>query len=121
MKRLLIDKKHIMDDIETQHRLWGDEYDVKQVLREIDNAVTFDAPDVNAWKWIPVTERLPEKNDVVLVWCESFAREFPCYAIGSLEKGEFWFISLTCGRMSFPVTQREVVAWMPLPEPPKGE
>ena len=59
-------------------------------------------------KWIPVSERLPEKHERVIV-CdvrEDFrdAWEF---------EGEGWFNGL------WTLEKEEVTHWMPLPEPPK--
>ena len=62
-------------------------------------------------KWIPVTERLPEEYETVLV-CSG----------GYVEPG--W---LGCDRVFYTHDKYEsdtiydVTHWMPLPEPPKGE
>ena len=63
-------------------------------------------------KWIPVTERLPEKNTSVLVY----------YKHG---RNIFWydekdgFCDIDQYGMNCP--DGTVTHWMPLPEPPKGE
>ena len=74
-----------------------------QLRRELDAAVA-DLP-----KWIPVTERLPEKSDEYLVYCGEY--DGVCvlnYEI--LETKSKW-------RSRW----KEVTHWMPLPEPPKEE
>ena len=72
----------------------------------IANGVTI-ATDNN--KWIPVTERLPERYQNVLTVRED--RKIRFDAIGSLDVWyeERWH------------TGNPVTHWMPLPEPPKGE
>ena len=66
-------------------------------------------------RWIPVTERLPEEGESVLVfgyWHEKF-QPLMCY-LSPHRKGE-WFTTVA-GQQVYTVTH-----WMPLPEPPKGE
>lgn len=68
----------------------------------IANGVTFQ-------QWIPVTERLPECGERVLVLVDSCA-VFEAYLSIShkwVRYGSFWIDGIT--------------HWMPLPEPPKGE
>lgn len=52
-------------------------------------------------KWIPVTERLPDTEDVFLCWSKDLADMMFCYT------SDF--------------KQMEVTHWMQLPQPPKGE
>lgn len=61
--------------------------------------------------WIPVTERLPEHFEPVLLW-ES--NEEDVYT-GELDANDEWFIA------GFPFENFTFTHWMPLPEPPKGE
>lgn len=66
-------------------------------------------------KWIPVTERLPEINTMVLVMDEAHDM-----AVGSLEKlwdGEVW----VCPFADVDDEQCPITHWMPLPEPPKED
>lgn len=51
--------------------------------------------------WIPVTERLPDAEDVFLCWSKELADMMFCYT------SDF--------------KHMEVTHWMPLPEPPKEE
>ena len=60
------------------------------------------ANGVTVQKWIPVSERLPEKNNEVLVY-----------------DGKFVF-SKSFLDVSY-VSKYGVTHWMPLPQPPKGE
>ena len=57
--------------------------------------------DIEYSRWIPVSERLPEEDELYLVYTEE--QPFVC----EFENGEF-FID-------------DVLAWMPLPEPYKAE
>ena len=56
--------------------------------------------------WIPVTERLPEKNGAYLVTAEGFPVSIKFYSADSYGWGEEW--------------RRVITAWMPKPEPYKG-
>ena len=67
-------------------------------------------------RWIPVTERLPEKNKVVLIYVRSMSRGGESYTIGSCSNG-CWFTESGVGLLSYPNSNRyEVLAWRPLPE-----
>ena len=79
------------------------------------------ANGVTVQKWIPVSERLPEKFKTVLVYCKNKTiRGGTVCHIGSCDNG-FWFLARQAGTESFPDLEWEVTHWMPLPEPPKGE
>ena len=58
-------------------------------------------------KWIPVTERLPEDGQWVLVW----------------ESGRFAYVDkMHNGKWMIADSNYAIIYyWMPLPEPPKGE
>ena len=70
-------------------------------------------------EWISVKERLPEDGKEVLCWYEyfrygSYNRMFQTYGIGQC------YNKMWCGEVANGIRAR-VIAWMPLPEPPKGE
>lgn len=69
--------------------------------------------------WIPVEDRLPENNKLVLVWARSTARGADEWSLGSCDKG-FWVLGSYGGSLVFP-SQLEAVAWRPLPEPYRPE
>ena len=70
-----------------------------------------------AQKWIPCEEGLPEPNMAVLGYAPAFDNIYAVY------------YDSVCGWMTwspvydnpFPSCQGEIVAWIPLPEPYKGE
>ena len=72
----------------------------------LDNGVTVQ-------EWIPVTERLPEKGQEVLV----FDTRENWTGFAWLRPDETW----TALGFDFPFDLGEVTHWMPLPQPPKGE
>ena len=69
-----------------------------------------DVPDILVGKWIPVTERLPDTEDRVLVCCKT-KKGLQTINMAYLFNGT-WHGQ---GSMS------GVTHWMPLPELPKGE
>ena len=69
--------------------------------------------------WIPCSERMPEDFKSVLCYAKSIARSPDTMFVGSQKHG-CWFLQSSIGTESFP-TQYEVIAWMPLPEPWRGE
>lgn len=71
----------------------------------------------NAVPWIPVTERLPERNKSVLLCMKSRTLRIGiCIQTGSYDNG-FWFVQGAAGYESLATFEFRVLAWMPLPEP----
>lgn len=62
--------------------------------------------DCNLPKWIPVTDRLPEKHERVLVYSKATRMG---RSIDFINSDGNWY------------TTSQVTHWMPLPEPPKEE
>lgn len=86
-----------------------------KVLRETSDTPAADvAPVVH---WIPADEKLPPEGQAVLCWCEffrfgSYNRMFRTYGIGYQYSG-MWGGEAAQGR------DAKILAWMPLPNPPK--
>lgn len=60
---------------------------------------------INEWRWIPITERLPEeRGEYLITTTDGLVNK--CFFIG---KGERYFFGM----------HEYVTAWMPLPEPYK--
>jgi hypothetical protein len=74
----------------------------------------------NTVQWIPVAERMPERNKSVLLCMKSrSSRTGMCIQTGSYDNG-FWFIQGAAGYESLATFEFHVLAWMPLPEPYRG-
>lgn len=70
-------------------------------------------------EWIPCSERLPENNQSVLVYLESRTiRGGHIHSIGGYQNN-VWFIRSGVETESYPNSEWNVIAWMPLPEPYK--
>lgn len=86
-----------------------------KVLREVSDAPAADvAPVVH---WVLTDEKLPPEGQDVLCWYEyfrygAFNRMYQTYGIGFQFNGN-WGGEVANGRSA------KVLAWMPLPEPPK--
>lgn len=72
------------------------------------------ANGVAVQKWIPVTERLPEKHTIVLCYKDG-QRRLGCYIGAEYGKGVAAFRHPK-DQFAFGVTH-----WMPLPEPPESD
>lgn len=68
-------------------------------------------PTEKVGQWIPVSERLPEDKQSVLVWCPQYKNIYCAY----LEKEQWWIFGAFVQ-----IVPNGVVAWMPLPEPYKA-
>lgn len=82
-------------------------------------AVIQGMPTVNAERWIPCSERLPEKKRKTYWVCTDTEYQCECRWTNNrfgLGESDNW------GWSYFDTPQyTEVIAWMPLPEPYKGE
>ena len=68
-----------------------------------------DAKDTNVLgKWIPISEHLPEDNTNVIV----------CFYSGTVTEMRYWGNGIFQG--IYEHTAKTIVAWMPLPEPYRG-
>lgn len=90
---------------ELSMKLHGDEAAIVGMKREIERMVVADKP-----RWIPVTERLPNENDNVLIYGEWTGASGTKYR-------EIWLTDLK----GFLHQGYKPIAWMPLQEPPKEE
>lgn len=109
----------ILDPETTQEELkkYGDGYLRREEVRFAVGQLAAD--ELRKRKWISVEDRLPENGEYVLCWYEYFRygnynRLFQTYGIGYQFNGN-WGGEVAQGR------QTKVIAWQPLPEPPKED
>lgn len=98
--------------------LGGESGIIAEAFEDLANELE-DFPAVSVPQWISVKDRLPENGEHVLCWYEyfrygDFNAMFAAYGIGYCYNGH-WGGEVANG------TKARVLAWMPLPEPPKGE
>lgn len=102
-------------------RYWGSNTSEEIADNLLDNGVTVQ-------EWIPVTERLPERDKEVLLIVHGW--EDRLYYTGCLHRQEAersWLTGIESKASDWEIWgfsySREpiVTHWMPLPEPPKGE
>ena len=70
-------------------------------------------------KWIPVSERLPEEEELVLIICKNGARFVGYYKRFHYNNEISWGIKTALNSTRW-LNKGRVTHWMPLPEPPKG-
>lgn len=75
-----------------------------QMVRGMESDSCEHVEKIEQFKWIPVTERLPDRNDMVIAFYPTMRG-----TSGEMQIHKAWAMSETCTH------------WMPLPEPPKGE
>ena len=72
----------------------------------------------DAFKWIPVTERLPEKYEKVLALTQSkMSGDYNTWLIWYTPQSGFHYYDSEWGD----IEMDDVTHWMPLPEQPEGE
>lgn len=86
---------------------------IEELKRRLEQALYMPLP-----RWIPVTERLPEKKKYVLVRYKNNDMAVACWFDGD-EDILFWRAMIDEGWRADCDT--EPTHWMPLPEPPKEE
>ena len=82
----------------------------------VDMIESIPAADVRPVKWIPVTERLPELHEEVLVCTEEYGETVLGFAMVAVFDGTGWLEAWERKTYLTAVTH-----WMPLPEPPKED
>lgn len=97
-----------------------DTFRIKEVANHlVANGVTLDN-QVSSSKWIPVTERLPEGEELVMIHCKNGAMFVGYCGKQYVDCERRWRIKTALNSTKL-LNLGRVSHWMPLPEPPKGE
>lgn len=109
----LLEKMYKYSDNEGAKMPYGD--DDSLIHRDSACFLIEKAPTINSEShWIPVTERLPEKDgEYLTTWID--AQKKLCVNVFLVENGVWYWNQ----KYIFP--NWRIIAWMPLPEPWKGE
>ena len=103
----------------SRHAVYGSDREKFDAWEEIIEAIeAIPAADVRPVKWIPVTERLPEKMQYVLVRYQNNDMAVASW-FGGDEHIRFWRAMTDEGWCADCDT--EPTHWMPLPQPPEEE
>ena len=97
----------------------------EMAIADMEKQIECDRDCKNCWKtklvnepkvgeWIPCSERLPDNNENVLVWCEGYFQPWIGW-YGDIKRS--WFVIDYDGECE----KYKVIAWMPLPPAYKGE
>lgn len=103
------ENQYICEECQKEHRQLADWLEELKALREKS-------------RWIPCSERMPENDVEVLVWFEYFRygvynRPYQTIGISYVHRG-IWS-GIVNGESGW--RNLRIIAWMPLPEPYKGE
>lgn len=108
----LIDKERAYTALKHEQYTHGLSFSAEafeKAARIIDQMPTIEAEPVN--RWIPCSERLPEKHVEVLAYSPYWGK-----IVVAMWGGEFWLEQWTDDDLE----QSEITHWMPLPELPEG-
>ena len=116
----LISRRAAIDAVKNEMLSWleGDKTDYRNVVDAI-----MDVPSAEP-KWIPVTERLPEEEEDVLV-TRTFlgVKDIPpstYVEVAQMHEDGSWYADSDEYKLN-PSRHTNPIAWMPLPEPYRGE
>lgn len=124
----LIDKQALCDYLREYKvhpiSVSSDEFEVKGYNNGIDLAISVISEFSSAkseQKWIPITERLPKTNGCYLVWRPHFfggkiGMPAICYFDGQNTWHDAYGVDF-----SRVLHEKDITAWMPLPESYRGE
>ena len=117
--RMIVDYIESMPPVNPQPKLCDDAIDRVEAIKiasgychpaNIPKELAKLPPVTPEPRWIPVSERLPEENIAVLVWCPERKNIYCAY----LDEDQWWIFGAYLQKVTF-----DVIAWMPLPTPYK--
>ena len=110
-EKKLIDADKLIEDLIPILQCLDNAFIGGRIIMVIARQPKLDVPDINVGKWIPCSERLPEKSGWYLVTVSDGEIEFDQFFAG--EPNHSW--------RGFCHNTVKTIAWMSLPEPYKGD
>lgn len=111
----LIRREALIDSLYSCEELKG-----RKTIEAVAKTI-MEQPTVEVPQWIPCSERLPKCNGCYLVWRPHFfGGEIGMPAICYFDGQDTWHDSYGVDFTRI-LNAKDVIAWMPLPEPYKGE
>lgn len=105
---ILIDREALCQDLLDRWNVADEkeESEIQNVMADVVTPIVSSQPTIEMPSWIPVTERLPEEREVVLITNDKGNVRYGQFR-GT--RGKYWYWKGN--------TLEEVIAWMELPEP----
>ena len=120
--------EYVVQDVSTKQVKYADDWDAPNVYTSEKEARAkaeqlirqrnrLESHTVSEPGWIPVTERLPENDEYVLLSFENPSRSSVGRYVGDEELGGAWYLGDCFGEDTCLANDLFVNAWMPLPKP----
>lgn len=116
-----ISRQKVLDTLDNADKFLDEERTVEKYKELLTECIKALPPAENKGEWIPVTERLPEDGRPVLIYAWNVHHVVARYDSFRTENGykKCWVTADAWNGNT--EIKHDVIAWMPLPSPWKGE